>query len=100
MQQQAIVALSLSLLTIPSNSSSLCVNVRLSLTRPDGSHRTSQVIRALPHATAHSIPIPDITRPKAPTQNFTTSQTPCMMHEAKAERMQILSTAGKRFASH
>jgi hypothetical protein len=37
---------------------------------------------------------------KARTQNLTTSQTPCMMHEAKAERMQILGTAGKRFASN
>jgi hypothetical protein len=70
--------------------------MNMRMTRPHRSHRASHVVRALPHATTHR----DITRPDARTQNFTTSQTPCMMHAAKAERMQILSTAGKRFASH
>jgi hypothetical protein len=46
------------------------------LTRPDRSPRGSQdIIRALPHATTH----PDITRPKARTQNFDLTNT---VHDA------------------
>jgi hypothetical protein len=42
------------------------------LTRPGRSPRASQdIIRALPHATTH----PDITRPKARTQNFDLTNT-------------------------